>query len=251
MNKKRRETMQKEKEVLRESLDKLNMTKEVRLRRDLSSCLFLFLEQVCLQTNTGLRHKEINRFEKAFKDPKFQQMFEEYAKEISDPKARAESEAYLRQIESGNQTQNVYGSDVQLIVPEESFVVKTKKEGDEPVKVFINVCTSEKVQKAESKKTVQNGREGNTWSIPFSLGHERVSTSPSSVSPISSQAKQVTNPLILPLPHRPLPIKAGTMPLSSTSSYTPRRVRNVPFRLLRTWWLKRQLKTSKSQKATS
>ena len=132
-----------EREVLRDTLDKLDMTKE-----------------------------EINRFEKAFKDPKFKEMFEDYAKEISDPKARAESEAYLRQIESGNQAQNVYGADVQLIVPEENFVVKTRKEDDQS-KVFINVCTSEKVAKAESKKSVKNGREGNTWSIPFSLGQER------------------------------------------------------------------------------
>ena len=109
-------------------------------------------------------------------------MFEEYAKEISDPKARAESEAYLRQIESGNQAQNVYGPDVELVVPEENFVVKTRK-GDDHTKVFINVCTSEKVEKAESKKSVQDGREGQTWSIPFSLGQERVSQGSQSLSP--------------------------------------------------------------------
>ncbi|QDZ19448.1 pre-RNA processing protein PIH1/Nop17 [Chloropicon primus] len=139
-----------ETEMLRESLDKLNMTTE-----------------------------EVNRFEKAFQDPKFKEMFEEYAKEISDPKARAESEAYLRQIEDQNQTENVYGSDVQLIVPEENFVVKTRREDDgesKGKKMFINVCSSEKIQKAESKKTTRNGQEGNTWSIPFSLGQERETT---------------------------------------------------------------------------
>ena len=36
-----------------------------------------------------LTNEEVNRFEKAFKDPKFMDMFSEYAREISDPKARA------------------------------------------------------------------------------------------------------------------------------------------------------------------
>lgn len=133
-----------QREMLRESLDKLDMTQE-----------------------------EVNRFEKAFKDPKFKEMFEDYAKEISDPKARAESEAYLRQIESGNQTESMYGSDVQLIVPEEAFVVKTRREDGDGEKVFINVCTSEKIEEAQSKKTVRDGKEGQTWQIPFSLGKER------------------------------------------------------------------------------
>ena len=103
--------------------------------------------------------QEINRFEKAFKDPKFKQMFEDYAKEISDPKARAESEAYLRQIESNNEAQAHYGADVQLIVPDEAWVFKTRQVGGEGAdgsgegeKVFVNVCTCEKIQKAESKK---------------------------------------------------------------------------------------------------
>ena len=135
-----------EKEMLRDSLDRLNMTKD-----------------------------EVGKFEKAFQDPKFKQMFEDYAREISDPKARAESEAYLRQIEEQNQTEAMYGEGVELIVPEESFVFKTRvKGGDQDgSKYFVNVCTSEKIARAESKKAVRDGQEGNTWSIPFSLGADR------------------------------------------------------------------------------
>ena len=45
-----------------------------------------------------LTPEEVNKFETAFKDPEFKKMFLEYAQEISDPKNKAESDAYLRQL---------------------------------------------------------------------------------------------------------------------------------------------------------
>ena len=42
---------------------------------------------------------EVDKFEAAFKDPEFKKMFMEYAQEISDPKNKAETDAYLRQLE--------------------------------------------------------------------------------------------------------------------------------------------------------
>ena len=135
-----------------------------------------------------LTNEEVNRFEKAFKDPKFMDMFSEYAREISDPKARAESEAYLRQIEAENQVESVYGEGVKLIVPEPAFLVKTKtkqaEEGDADAdvdaaapasgtKVFLNVCTSDKVGKPESERSTKEGQSGSAWQIPFSLGKQR------------------------------------------------------------------------------
>ena len=106
--------------------------------------------------------QELNKFEKAFKDPEFIKMFAEYAEEISDPKVslsaimarqlrpcrmqpprrlceaapddpatlrplqnRAETDAYLRQMETESRVEEVYGKGVLLIVPEEGFVVKT------------------------------------------------------------------------------------------------------------------------------
>ena len=41
---------------------------------------------------------EVSKFETAFKDPEFKKMFMEYAEEISDPKNKAESDLYLRQL---------------------------------------------------------------------------------------------------------------------------------------------------------
>jgi hypothetical protein len=49
-----------------------------------------------------LSPEEVSKFETAFKDPEFKKMFAEYAAEISDPKNKAESDLYLRQLEYEN-----------------------------------------------------------------------------------------------------------------------------------------------------
>lgn len=113
----------------------------------------------------NLTADEINRFEEAFKDEKFKEMFMEYAKEISDPKNREENDAYLRQMEEEGKAESVYGKGVELVVPNAGFVVKTKGKKDGG-KVFINLVYSEKVQDATSQKV--NG--GHNWSVPFSIG---------------------------------------------------------------------------------
>jgi hypothetical protein len=72
-----------------------------------------------------LSSDEVSKFETAFKDPAFKQMFAEYAAEISDPKNKAESDLYLRQLEYENKVESVYGKGVQLVIPAPGFVVKT------------------------------------------------------------------------------------------------------------------------------
>lgn len=52
---------------------------------------------------------------------------------------------YLRQMEAQGKAEEVYGKGVQLIVPKEAFVLKTRELKRGGQKVFINVCTSEKV----------------------------------------------------------------------------------------------------------
>jgi hypothetical protein len=59
--------------------------------------------------NMDLTPDEVSRFGKAFKDPEFLQMFADYAKEISDPAAKAEQDAYLKQVEAEGRTKEVYG----------------------------------------------------------------------------------------------------------------------------------------------
>lgn len=50
---------------------------------------------------------------------------------------------YLKQLEAEQQSESVYGKGVQLIVPEPSFVIKTKDVTGSH-RVYINICTSPK-----------------------------------------------------------------------------------------------------------
>ena len=114
--------------------------------------------------------QECDKFAKAFKDPEFIKMFEEYAKEVSDPKVKAETDAYLRQLEMEGRIEEVYGKGAQLIMPEPAFVLKTSNKPD-GVKVFINVCSSDKIDKASLKEaTSADGRKGKHLDMPLCLG---------------------------------------------------------------------------------
>lgn len=57
---------------------------------------------------------------------------------------RAEQDEYIRQLEQEGRGQEVYGKGMQLVTPTAAFVAKTanKQSGQ---KIFINVCTSDKV----------------------------------------------------------------------------------------------------------
>ena len=112
-----------------------------------------------------LTPEEVNKFETAFKDPEFMKMFAEYAAEISDPKNKAESDMYLRQLEYENKVESVYGKGVQLVIPNPGFAAKTtdKTKGE---KVFVNVCHTDKCEDATSVKMAG----GLQWSVPHTLG---------------------------------------------------------------------------------
>jgi hypothetical protein len=59
--------------------------------------------------------------------------------------------AYLAQLEAEGQGEAVYGKGVQLIVPEPWFVVKTKDVSGAN-RVYINICTSPKVNRQGADK---------------------------------------------------------------------------------------------------
>ena len=97
----------------------------------------------------NLSKKEVGQFEKAFKDPEFLRLFQEYARDVQDPESRAETDAYLQQLERDNQIEQVYGKGTQLVVPAPAFVVKGRTAPEDSAgaqKMFVNVCTSDKVR---------------------------------------------------------------------------------------------------------
>lgn len=57
---------------------------------------------------------------------------------------KQETEAYLRQLEREGGLEGVLGQDVALVAPTPAFVVKTHRRSCGG-KVFINVCSSDKV----------------------------------------------------------------------------------------------------------
>ncbi|KAE9253802.1 hypothetical protein PF004_g1333 [Phytophthora fragariae] len=108
--------------------------------------------------------EEQHKFLSATKDPEFRSLLNEYMKEISDPRNRAETEQYLSQLENEHKVP----TDKQLVKPTPGFVVKTK--WDATHKVFVNVCSSDKMQPPSSTRVTS----GQSWNLPYSLGPERL-----------------------------------------------------------------------------
>ncbi|RLN49087.1 hypothetical protein BBJ28_00021695 [Nothophytophthora sp. Chile5] len=118
---------------------------------------------------------EQQQFLSAMRDPEFRSLLNDYMQEISDPQNRAETEKYLAQLEK---EQKVPG-DKQLVKPKPGFVVKTR--WDNGQKVFINVCSSDKLQPPSSTR-VSGGKDGTSWNLPYSLGPERLEADKGGVS---------------------------------------------------------------------
>ena len=107
--------------------------------------------------------EETEKFKKAFDDPEFRKMFADYMDELQDPKHRAETEAYISQLEGDDKVPQ----GKELIRPNPSFVAKTHKiiKGEKEEKVFINIVSSDKI----AKPTNQSVKAGQNWSLPYSL----------------------------------------------------------------------------------
>jgi len=118
-------------------------------------------------TKLGFTDEESTKFSKAFDDPEFRKMFGEYMEELSDPKHRAETEAYISQLEGEQRVP----AGKELIRPAPGFVAKTHKldekakdsKGD---KLWMNIVVSDSVAKPSSVVS----KEGESWSVPYSLG---------------------------------------------------------------------------------
>ena len=150
------------------------------------------------QQKANMTEEEVRRLHDCWEKPEFKQMFHEYAEEVSDPKNKAEQEAYLAQCEAEQRAQErakdgflggrsaaefdsldaaVPGrpdgpEGSKLLKPHKGFVLKTwkrepgKKDFDrERGKVFINVCQHDEIDPPKSENvTAPDGRQ--SWSLP-------------------------------------------------------------------------------------
>jgi dynein assembly factor 2, axonemal len=97
------------------------------------------------------------------KKPEFAKLFMDYMEEISDPENRKLYEQELEQMER-ERVEEGGGGQVQVIVPDFHFVVKIKAI-DSNEKIFVNICTSIKLDKPASTRSAR----GTNWSLPHSL----------------------------------------------------------------------------------
>jgi dynein assembly factor 2 len=149
-----------------------NNAKDVPSEKEFSD---LFEEAMHRSSNikTEITQDEQQKFLKAMKDPDFRSLLNDYMKEISDPSNREETERYLAQLEGENKVPE----DKILIQPTPGFVTKTIWEDEkQKQKVFVNICTSAKINPPSSTKVeaTKHTKAGSSWSLPYSAGPERV-----------------------------------------------------------------------------
>ena len=121
------------------------------------------LREAMLRTKDDLKltGEEQARLTKAFKEPEFKKLMADYMTEISDPKNKAEYDAYIEQLEKDNKVPK----GTKLVRPEAGFCVKCRKQGTRE-KVFVNVCSAPDVDRATSKNT----SKGQSWQLPHMMG---------------------------------------------------------------------------------
>uniref|UniRef100_A0A7S2S5N0 Protein kintoun n=1 Tax=Mucochytrium quahogii TaxID=96639 RepID=A0A7S2S5N0_9STRA len=119
-----------------------------------------------------LSKDEQEKFMNAMQKPEFTKLMKDYMDEISDPKHRAEQEAYLEQLEKDNKVPE----NVNLVHPKAGFCLKLKRkeknaEGifEHAGKLFVNICQIDQVEKPKATKK----GAGVSWSLPYSLGPMR------------------------------------------------------------------------------
>jgi dynein assembly factor 2, axonemal len=112
-----------------------------------------------------LTKSEIDSLSQAMKKPEFINLLKDYVDEISDPKNKAEHEAYLKQLEdSGELPQGR-----KLLRPGPHSCIKTAVTSKRKMKVFINLC-----QAAELiQPTLERKDQGGNWQVPYAMGQPR------------------------------------------------------------------------------
>ncbi|KAH9589432.1 PIH1 [Trypanosoma melophagium] len=136
--------------------------------------------------------EELRTIQEKMQDPKFVQLFHEYMKSMEDPETRREEEAYLQQVEREAKEGGDYSFDfvfptpgfvVELLEPSTSYNVsqrsrgsdkekeKKKKSQSSSARVYVNMCSSEKIDPFTEETTTDNQKSN--WHVPVSVSKPR------------------------------------------------------------------------------
>ncbi|KAG2386373.1 hypothetical protein C9374_002819 [Naegleria lovaniensis] len=112
--------------------------------------------------------EELNKIEQCMKDPEFLRLFEEYAKEISDPNTLKETDLYIKQLEQeGSKLPD------SIVIPKASFCIQCSSTDKKAKQYFVNICSSDKVEMYKEEKATQQNKKGTQFKIPLIVGHPR------------------------------------------------------------------------------
>lgn len=89
---------------------------------------------------------------------------------------RKEQDLYLQQLESEGLLEDIYGAGVQIIKPTPGYAIRTRTEGDGKtarMRVYINICSTDKVEKVQQHKSKSSSQPGWQVNIPIVLSAPR------------------------------------------------------------------------------
>lgn len=114
-----------------------------------------------------LTQDELKNLTSAMKKPEFRSLLNDYLEEISDPKNKAEYEAYLEQMETSGELP----PGRVLLKPQAHSCIKTHGKGEHgrSFKIFLNLCMTDKLP----QPTQERKAEGSTWHLPYAVGAPR------------------------------------------------------------------------------
>eukprot|EP00667_Euglena_gracilis_P007535 EG_transcript_7605 len=110
--------------------------------------------------------EELQRIADCMEKPEFRKLLNEYFEAMQDPETKKEEEEYLKQLEREAEEGNYQ---LQILIPQPAFCVKCRNKARE--KVYINICSSDKVEVFREDYTGQSRNA--TWNIPLSIGKPR------------------------------------------------------------------------------
>ncbi|KAK8392966.1 hypothetical protein O3P69_013179 [Scylla paramamosain] len=116
----------------------------------------------------GISKEDCTLLAKSFKDKKFRQLLCDYAKEVTDPENRKQYEEEVIQFEKER------GVEVVFIHPSPGFALALRGDGDaDDGAGFVNICSSDVVQKPDLQAVSGGGKKCHKWSLPHAIPKPR------------------------------------------------------------------------------